>query len=306
MSEVGKLVLDMKNVSTNSYKNNITSLINTTEHIKKTSIVDEPNHILKLKEKEYKDSCEGNTKKEPNYQYLADYYRKRLNKAFVKYNPMIHLSNISKLKLQYPETEKEYGIIQDDINKFIEKKKNINKRKSTIPKVDNSKTKDNIQETRNSIYTGNMTEGDQTTSFKHSQVLLPKIYGFKKNKKVEIKKKFPEKEKREKELNLMADVLKNIEHSISDKNIEKYLNNYKSIQGSEISQQEHNFFIGMDKANKLLTEIQEILHYRDKYESANLVKKKSTFESDDLIKKIEVLKRGTINEIEMYEKSTQQ
>ena len=35
MSDVGKLVLDMKLISENSYKNNINSLINTTKQIKR-------------------------------------------------------------------------------------------------------------------------------------------------------------------------------------------------------------------------------------------------------------------------------
>ena len=40
MSDVGKLVLDMKLISENSYKNNINSLINTTKQIKKTEILE--------------------------------------------------------------------------------------------------------------------------------------------------------------------------------------------------------------------------------------------------------------------------
>ena len=74
MSEVGKLVLDMKNISENSYKNNINALINTSKQIKKTEIINDGNNILKIKEKEYKASLEGKTKKIPNYQFLADAY----------------------------------------------------------------------------------------------------------------------------------------------------------------------------------------------------------------------------------------
>ena len=65
MSDVGKLVLDMKLISENSYKNNINSLINTTKQIKKTEILEDSNNILKVKEKEYKASLEGKTKKIP-------------------------------------------------------------------------------------------------------------------------------------------------------------------------------------------------------------------------------------------------
>ena len=119
MSEVGKLVLDMKIISENSYKNNINSLINTTKQIKKTEIINDSNNILKVKEKEYKSSLEGKTKKIPNYQFLADAYRRQINKAFVNYNPNIHLSSIRKLKETEPETDKEYQIISKEVDSFI-------------------------------------------------------------------------------------------------------------------------------------------------------------------------------------------
>ena len=63
MTDVGKLVLDMKNISENTYKDNINSLMKTSKEIKKTEIVDENNIILKIKEKEYKASLEGKIKK---------------------------------------------------------------------------------------------------------------------------------------------------------------------------------------------------------------------------------------------------
>ena len=59
MSGEGKLVLVMKNISKNSYKNNISSLINTKKQIKKTEIMEEPNTILKIKERKYKAFSDG-------------------------------------------------------------------------------------------------------------------------------------------------------------------------------------------------------------------------------------------------------
>ena len=67
MSDVGKLVLDMKIISENSYKANINSLLKTTKEIKKTEILPEKNIMLKMKEKEYKDALEGKIKKPPNF-----------------------------------------------------------------------------------------------------------------------------------------------------------------------------------------------------------------------------------------------
>ena len=76
----------MKNISENSYKANINSLIRTTKEIKKTEILPEKNIILKIKEKEYKAALEGKIKKPPNFHILSDCYRKQINKAFVNYN----------------------------------------------------------------------------------------------------------------------------------------------------------------------------------------------------------------------------
>ena len=113
----------------------------------------------------------------------------------------------------------------------------------------------------------------------------PNIFGKKQKikKKPEIKRKFPDREKREKELNLMANVLNNIGNSISNENIGKYFDRYRDLPGTEIQQQRHIFFNGMGKANKLLTEIQEILHYKDADDDANVRKRNVTSESDALV-----------------------
>jgi hypothetical protein len=86
----------------------------------------------------------------------------------------------------------------------------------------------------NSIgYTVATAESENNSQVIPSQII--NIYG-KKKQKVEIKRKFPEKEKREKELNLMKSVLTNIDNSISKENIGNYFDRYKEIQGTEITQ----------------------------------------------------------------------
>ena len=315
MSEVGKLVLDMKIISENSYKNNINSLINTTKQIKKTEIINEPNTILKVKEKEYKASLEGKTKKTPNYQFLADSYRRQINKAFVNYNPNIHLSNIHKLRETEPETDKEYQLRVKEVNDFTNIKNsyifgNNYKKEEKLSKSKNKEDnkleeKSNIGGNNNSIgYTVATAESENNSQIQPSQMISPiNLYGKKhKNKKKEILKKFPDKEKREKELNLMSIVLNNIGNSISNENIGNYFDRYKEFQGIEIPQQRHLFFNGMGKANMLMTEIQEILHYKDADDDANIKKRMVTTESDALVEKLGVLKKSAINEIEAFEK----
>ena len=308
MSDVGKLVLDMKNISENSYKTNINSLIRTTKEIKKTEILPEKNIILKIKEKEYKAALEGKLKKAPNFHILSDCYRKQINKAFVNYNPNIHISNIHRLRQFKPETEKEYQDRLAEINELIDNKnyeygKGYIKSENKINKLQKNKSteeKNNMSGINNSVgYTVATAESENNSQVIPSQII--NIYG-KKKQKVEIKRKFPEKEKREKELNLMKSVLTNIDNSISKENIGNYFDRYKEIQGTEISQQKHVFFNGLGKANKLLTEIQEVLHYKDADEDANTKKKQTTVESDNLVDRLGFLKKIAINEIEAYEK----
>ena len=307
MSDVGKLVLDMKNISENSYKANINSLMKTTREIKKTEILPEKNIILKIKEKEYKAAMEGKIKKPPNFHILSDCYRKQINKAFVNYNPNIHISNIHKLRQFKPETEKEYQNRLAEINELIDiknyeqgkgyiknnKLNNLTKSKSTQENINTSGINNSIG------YTVATAESENNSQVIPSQKI--NIYG-KNKQKVEIKRKFPEKEKREKELNLMKSVLANIDNSISKENIGNYLDQYKELHGTDIPLQKHVFFNGLGKANKLLTEIQEVLHYKDADEEANTKKKLTTYESDNLVEKLGYLKKAAINEIDAYEK----
>ena len=308
MSDVGKLVLDMNSISENSYKANIESLIKTTKEIKKTEILPEKNVMLRIKEKEYKAALEGKLKRAPNFHILSDCYRKQINKAFVNYNPNIHRANINKLRLTEPETEKEYQTRLAEINKLLDSKKyEYGKGFIKTNRINFSKNSSKIQEDNNNISGINNSVGYTVAtaeSENNSQVLQPKIiniYGQKKPK-VEIKRKFPDKEKREKELNLMNNVLLNIDNSISKENIANYFDQYKELQGTEISQQKHVFFNGLGKANKLLTEIQAVLHYKDTDEETNTKKKTTTVESDNLVDKLGYLKKAAINEIDAFEK----
>ena len=307
MTDVGKLVLDMKNISENTYKDNINSLMKTSKEIKKTEIVDENNIILKIKEKEYKASLEGKIKKVPNFQFLSDCYRKQINKTFVNYNPNIHLSNIHKLREAKPETEKEYQSLKaeidelTDINNYLFGKNFLKNYKINIESSKQEKKNNNAGSNNSKVFTMPTSETDNSNNNQISSPQIVNIYG-KKKPKVEIKRKLPDREKREKELYLMNNVLSNIENSISNENIGKYFDNYKELPGTEIPQQKHIFFNGMGKANKLLTEIQEVLHYKDADEEANTKRKQTTVESDNLVDKLGILKKFTINEIDAFEK----
>ena len=92
VTEVGRLVSEIKTSEENLSKLNINSLINTKNNLQKLEKLQEETTIVKLKEKEQQASLEGKIKKPPNYKYLSDNYRKQLNRAFLSYHPKRHLN----------------------------------------------------------------------------------------------------------------------------------------------------------------------------------------------------------------------
>jgi hypothetical protein len=263
--------------------------------------------------------------KKTDYQKLindsSNQFYAHINEEF--HNKYISENNLDNIDLFRLKIQNNYyfskKLLLDDIDNMfmnIRKKfdiqiKDNNKKEK---KLNKSKTKEDksfeeksiIEKNNNSIgYTAVTAESENNSQIQSSQVISPmgNLFGKKnKNKKIEIKKKFPDKEKREKELNLMVSALNNIGNSISSENIGNYFDRYKDFQGTEISQQRHNYFNGMGKANKLMTEIQEILHYKDADDDANVKKRMVTTESDALVEKLGILKKSAINEIEAFEK----
>lgn len=156
MGDVGRMVMGIRTAETNISKENIEALLKTTNEIKKSEVLGEPNTILKIKEKEYKLSLEGKLKKPPNYKFLSDCYRKQVNKAFVEYNPLIHLSNMHMLRQLDPEIEKEFQIHVKEIDEELKgittspnfckdnKKKPLKKKGDFSNNENDTNNKDNI------------------------------------------------------------------------------------------------------------------------------------------------------------------
>ena len=119
MGDVGKLVLTIKKEEDDLSKANVNSLLETKRQIKTSDFIQEPNKILKIKEKEYRLNLEGKAKKPPNYRFLSDGYRKQVNKAFMNYNPLSHLVNINKLRKTSQEIDKKFRMQMNEIDKGI-------------------------------------------------------------------------------------------------------------------------------------------------------------------------------------------
>lgn len=348
VTDVGKLVSEMKKSEENLSKLNINSLINTKKQIKKSEkLDDEANSLVKIKEKEYKASLEGKLKKVPNYKYLSDWYRKQLNKALLNFNPVKHMANIHTLIKDNPDINKEfqeqtkiidneiYNITSpnfyrnqykkyqkmfstkkekensdiDDENEIIkDKEKTTNKKKSknnivSLPKIANRTT---MGFHLNHKYYA--TETDFTHKIKPNKNKFNMyMYKFdkksKKKKKSEIKMKFPDKEGRKLELELMEDACQRIINSIKYISDEENNFYYKySKLNSDERKKEQNFILrNNSKTEGILLKIQNNNILKGVGNDTDNKRKKLNEDIKDYGKQINNIKDEIIKDIEDHQ-----
>ena len=321
MGDVGKLVMNIRTQEDLLSKVNINALLETTNQIKKSEIIGEPNSILKIKEKEYKLALEGKLKKPPNYKFLSDSYRKQVNKVFNDYNPIIHLGNIHMLRKADSDIDKQFKSQIQEIDEELktakgflfyktDKKKksgqyknnNINNdpRKTTINNFVSTASARFNTYTLPTAATATITEGLNTMKNSNNK---GNMFGKKsKHKRQEIKRKFPDKENREIELNLMKNVCEQLESTVSPRTVNNYFKNYKILKNTDLQQQRHTYFGSIDFAHKILTEIQENLYIKKMEEDIRNRKNHTSLESEKLIHKIGDLKKSLLVEIDEQEK----
>ena len=303
MGDVGKMVLNIKREEDNLSKVNVNSLLETKSQIKQSDIIQESNRVLKIKEKEYKLSLEGKTKKSPNYKFLSDSYRKQVNKVFMDYNPLSHLVNIRKLRKTSRKIDNLFKLQIEEIDKNIKAfktSKDFNIIKNTS-KIKNTR-KVNINDMGQTLPTAasnTLSEGYSTVKVGISSKTL---FGkkFKKNK--DIKRKFPDRENREKELKLLKNACEQIGSSISPKTVNNYFKDYNNLKKLDIDSQKNTYFKNINLAQKVLREIQENLYIRKTEEDVLNKKKQTSMENDKLLNKIKTLKTSTLDEIDEQEK----
>ena len=304
MNDVGKLVLNIKNEEDNLSKENVNALLETKNQLRKSDIIQESNKILKIKEKEYKQCLEGKSKKPPNYRFLSDSYRKQVNKVFMDYNPLMHLVNIRQLRKSSPEIDKKFQLQLNELDhciKFFQTSKgfcttkNNNKNKNKK----NKKVNFDFGQTLPTAASNTMSEGYNTAMRGLSSKT---IFGKKFRKNKDTKRKFPDRENREIELNLLKNVCEQIDMSISPKTVNNYFNSYNKLKNVDIISQKNTYFKNINSAQKILREIQENLYIKKMEEDILNKKKYTILENDKLIDKFKILKTSVLNDIDEQEK----
>ena len=314
MSEAGKLVMQMKQIADKDSIKNIESLMTISKNIQHTDIMPEPNKIMKIKEKEFRASLEGKIKKAPNYKFLSDNCRKQVNKVFNNFSPIIHLSNFQKLRQINPETEKEYqehlkeidSELKYEMNPKFHRERYAELCKEKSIELDKQQKNKRNNSVKRSMTLSNDAQTEETDCIEPLSPSKKSIFTKNtskkkaiKKKKIELRRKLPE--KREVELKLMSNVLNKIDTCISDENIGNYLNNYYRLKGTSLNEQEHVFFGDLKKAEKLLTEIQYNSNVKKTEEDTNNRKRLITNDNDAFVERIGVLKNALLNEIKDQE-----
>lgn len=316
MGDVGKMVLHIRRQEDTLSKYNIDALLGTTHQLKNSEVIAEPNSILRLKEKEYKLSLEGKIKRPPNLRFLSDSYRKRLNKIFMEYNPMIHLGNIHMLRKTNPRIDEQFKTQIKEIDEELKPTKGLkffNEFERKRKKIYSHNKINNLDELKlnntlnylNSTYTvptaPTMTTTGAIISLKHINNIRNSLSKTK-YKKIELKRKFPNYESREKELNLMKNVCEQIDTSISPKNFNRYFRNFRIIKNTDLEQQKHTFFGNMENAQKILTEIKENMYIKKMENEIRNKQKHTSVDVERVIDRISNSKDSLVFDINEQER----
>ena len=271
INDVNRIISNMNESTEELKKLNALFLIGTSKKINKTNNIQSENleelkyskemKDEKLIEEDEKYKLENKKKKPFNFTYINDNYRKQLNRAFMNFNPIIHLGNLNLLRKADPSINEDIAKLEEHINKDLKSIIDPHYYKHQYEKLlkEHEKLRKGLKTAPTENYNiNNYTYNPSlTTNSNKTNNSIPVYRKRKLKNKLEIKRKFPDKELRLKELKNMDDCLKQISKSINDDNINNYYNNYNNLRNYSIQQQTHTYFPDIRKANDIMREIQQ-------------------------------------------------
>ena len=271
INDVNRIISNMNESTEELKKLNALFLIGTSKKINKTNNIQSENleelkyskeiKDEKLIEEDEKNKLENKKKKPFNFTYINDNYRKQLNRAFMNFNPIIHLGNLNLLRKADPSINEDIAKLEEHINKDLKSIIDPHYYKHQYEKLlkEHEKLRKGLKTAPTENYNiNNYTYNPSlTTNSNKTNNSIPVYRKRKLKNKLEIKRKFPDKELSLKELKNMDDCLKQISKSINDDNINNYYNNYNNLRNYSIQQQTHTYFPDIRKANDIMREIQQ-------------------------------------------------
>jgi len=286
---------------------------------------------------DYISNKNGKSKKEDyikNFVYVNDNYRKQLNFAFLKYNPISHLDNLKILIQADPSIRKDITKINEEIeedikwkcDKFHFRKKYLN----LLSRLNRSRSVQQIQEKKNQTNYNNSKKlpniknknynGRKNKKYEKSiSSIYTKVNLLEKLNKKEKQKLNQQKEQTQEEISHMLVATKEIDNLIQNDNINDKIDMFKTDYakqmyyntGSEnISKNENltekDYFL--DEKNKIVEKIGNVYSFqmnKNEKEKEKIFKGKINNENEKFRKKIIDGKKNTMEEFYSYIQNNQ-
>ena len=278
---------------------------------------------------EYITNKNENNKKEDyvkNFVYVNDNYRKQLNFAFLKYNPISHLDNLKILVQAEPSIRKDIIKINQEVEEdikwkcdkyhFLKKYLNLlarNERSRSVQRMqEEQKQEQNILPNINNKSKANKNlKTQKSISTMYKQVNL-----FEKLNKKEMQKINAQKEQTQEEIKHMLVASKEINNLIQNDNINDKIDMFKTDYAKVMYYPGHDsekdkllgkdYFV--DEKNKIVEKIGNVYSFKMNKtvnEKEKLFKGKIINENEKFRKKIVDGKRNTMDEFNSYIKINQ-
>ena len=286
---------------------------------------------------DYISNKNGKSKKEDyikNFVYVNDNYRKQLNFAFLKYNPISHLDNLKILIQADPSIRNDITKINEEIeedikwkcDKFHFRKKYLNlltrlHRSRSVQQIQEKKNQTNYNNNRKlpNIKNKNCDSRKNKKYEKSISSVYTKVNLFEKLNKKEMQKLNQQKEQTQEEINHMLVASKEIDNLIQNDNINDKIDMFKTDYakqmyyhtGSENNSknenlQEKDYFL--DEKNKIVEKIGNVYSFqmnKNVNEKEKIFKGKINNENEKFRKKIIDGKKNTMEEFYSYIQNNQ-
>ena len=286
---------------------------------------------------DYISNKNGKSKKEDyikNFVYVNDNYRKQLNFAFLKYNPISHLDNLKILIQADPSIRNDITKINEEIeedikwkcDKFHFRKKYLNlltrlHRSRSVQQIQEKKNQTNYNNNRKlpNIKNKNYNSRKNKKYEKSISSVYTKVNLFEKLNKKEMQKLNQQKEQTQEEINHMLVASKEIDNLIQNDNINDKIDMFKTDYakqmyyhtGSENNSknenlQEKDYFL--DEKNKIVEKIGNVYSFqmnKNVNEKEKIFKGKINNENEKFRKKIIDGKKNTMEEFYSYIQNNQ-
>ena len=310
-----------------------TMLLKIGKHIKKIKLRRSSSEIISgnktfNKNFEYITNKNENNKKEDyvkNFVYVNDNYRKQLNFAFLKYNPISHLDNLKILVQAEPSIRKDIIKINQEVEEdikwkcdkyhFLKKYLNLLARNERSRSVQKMQENENQNKTIKDNLLPNINNKNKNKAAIKAQKSVSSIYKqvnlLEKLNKKEMMKINAQKEQTQEEINHMLNASKEINDLIRNENINDKIEMFKTdyakqmyYPGHESNSEnllEKDYF--MDEKKKIVDKIGTVYSFKMNKtvcEKEKIFKGKINNENEKFKKRITDGKRNTMEEFNNY------